>query len=82
MIKVINILIKENIPRQQQLTAFLIANGLSKSQLAEKLGISPSRLSQILQGIYAHEDYIERLKNEFGIPAELLPKPIKRKKRK
>lgn len=60
--------------RQAKLEAFLSAHRISKSQLAELLGIHGSYVGKICSGERRPKEHIEQL-IALGIPADLLPSP-------
>ncbi len=63
--------------RQAALNAWLQLKGLSKVELAKRLGVHPSMVSRIVSGQRSPAKRIEALV-KMGIPAELLPKPSNR----
>lgn len=60
--------------RQAKLDAFLSVHRISKSHLAQLLGIHVSYVGKICSGERRPKEHIEQL-IALGIPAELLPEP-------
>ncbi|MFV0350333.1 MAG: helix-turn-helix domain-containing protein [Halodesulfovibrio sp.] len=52
----------------------MVANGVSKSQLASALGVHPSYIGKIIAGERRPKDHIEKLIT-LGVPSDLLPEP-------
>lgn len=60
------------VDRRAALDAWFVANRIRKSAIADRLGVTRTRMSQLLQGIYLSPDQRQKLV-EAGVPADLLP---------
>jgi len=61
--------------RHRHLQAWLAFRGISKSDLARKIGVHPSMISRIIRGERAPARRLKQLVEEGERPAELLPPP-------
>lgn len=68
------------ISRQVRLRMFLLEHGIQVKSLAAQRGLSPGGMGDVLSGRRPNAAHIEWLIS-WGIPAELLPKPIGPQKR-
>ena len=59
--------------RQSELDAWFALHRVKKAAVARALGISRTRLSQLVRGIYLSPEWRSRLVGEVGIPERLLP---------
>ncbi len=59
--------------REDKITAVLALQGLNKSRLARKMGVTPGFIDQLFNGRVKTPSRREQLVNEFNIPPELLP---------
>lgn len=59
--------------RESELDAWFVRHRVKKTDVAENLGISKTRLSQLMRGIYLSPEWRSRLIGEVGIPEQLLP---------
>lgn len=60
--------------RDSELDAWFVRHRVKKTDVARSLGISKTRLGQLLRGIYLGPEWRSRLVGEVGIPASLLPR--------
>lgn len=59
--------------RQAHLAAWMAYHGLTRAEIARRIGISQQMVGQILSGKKIPQHRIDQLVN-LGIPAEYLPK--------
>lgn len=59
--------------RESELDAWFARYRVKKTDVARALGISKTRLGQLLRGIYLGPEWRSRLVGEVGIPERLLP---------
>ncbi|WP_432737439.1 XRE family transcriptional regulator [Maridesulfovibrio sp. FT414] len=69
----------ESIPDHFLRRAWMEKNGLTNVALAERFDLTPSRVSCILRSGECPQKYIKILRDEFGMPEELLPERSREK---
>lgn len=64
-----------NLPLKYQRKHWAEQQNLNYTQIATRLGVSVSRVSSIMSSGFAPPVHVRMLREEFGMPEELLPRP-------
>jgi len=69
---------QKEVDRQINFDVWAIRNRITRNWLGEKVGVHPSMISKIIRGQKTTPRIIEEL-IQLGVPAELLPRPSKKR---
>lgn len=61
------------VPRRMLLRLFLDARGVTNADLAVRMGVSSPMISRVINADEAPRKYVDVLRDEYGVPPELLP---------